>query len=140
MPCGLSLCTGQPVSSQKPTEHLRAYTCCKQDTLCTGNAAALVAAQDYLYDVTKPQVKQLMAVWMEMPINYWCCRDDVLPCRVYLRHCVLAAQKLGKVAHDSFFDHTYLADRTTTVRQHLHMNPAIMAEKPPDSLSNRYSG
>ncbi|KAL0054242.1 hypothetical protein WJX82_005995 [Trebouxia sp. C0006] len=22
-------------------------------------------------------------------------RDDVLPCRVYLRHCVLASQKLG---------------------------------------------
>jgi hypothetical protein len=24
-------------------------------------------------------------------------RDDILPCRVYLRHCVLAAQKLGQV-------------------------------------------
>lgn len=24
-------------------------------------------------------------------------RDDILPCRVYLRHCLLAAQKLGQV-------------------------------------------
>ena len=114
--------------------------CCKQANLCTGNAAAVVAPQDQLHEVTKPQVKHVMAVWVAEPINYWYCRDDVLPCRVYLRHCVLAAQKLGEAALDSFLDHTYLADRTTTVRQHLNTDPTIMAEKPPDSLSSRYSG
>ena len=68
------------------------------------------------------------------------CRDDVLPCRVYLRHCVLAAQKLGTSAYDSFLDHTYLADRRTTVRQHLEANLSIMREKLPSSLISRYSG
>ena len=37
-------------------------------------------------------------------------RDDVLPCRLYLRHCVLAARGLGSsVALDSFLDSTFLA-------------------------------
>lgn len=68
------------------------------------------------------------------------CRDDVLPCRVYLRHCVLAAQRLGPAAFESFLDGTYLADRATTVRQHLAANPEIMQELPPPSLVGRYSG
>lgn len=68
------------------------------------------------------------------------CRDDVLPCRVYLRHCVLAAQRLGPAAFESFLDGTYLADRVTTVRQHLAANPTILQELPPPSLIGRYSG
>ena len=43
-------------------------------------------------------------------------RDDVLPCRVYLRHCVLAARSLGPEAYASFLDATFLGDRKTTVR------------------------
>lgn len=66
--------------------------------------------------------------------------DDVLPCRVYLRHCVLAAQRLGPAAFESFLDGTYLADRVTTVRQHLAANPTILQELPPPSLIGRYSG
>ncbi|CAO2832180.1 unnamed protein product [Amaranthus hypochondriacus] len=46
-------------------------------------------------------------------------RDDVLPCRTYLRHCVLAAKNLGDEAYSNFLDHTYLADRQTTIRQYL---------------------
>ena len=64
----------------------------------------------------------------------------MLPCRVYLRHCVLAAQRLGPAAHDSFLDGTLLADRRTTVRQHLAANPSILTELPPPSLIGRYSG
>jgi hypothetical protein len=79
-------------------------------------------------------------MWIGDQQRHLHCRDDVLPCRVYLRHCVLASQKLGQLACDSFLDHTYLADRTTTVRQYLYRNPRIMTEKPPDSLVNRYSG
>jgi hypothetical protein len=67
-------------------------------------------------------------------------RDDVLPCRVYLRHCVLAAEKLGQVASTSFLDDTVLADRRTTVRQWLAENEDIMVEMPPESLIGRYSG
>ena len=64
----------------------------------------------------------------------------MLPCRVYLRHCVLAAQALGGPAHDSFLDGTVLADRHTSVRQHVEANPGIMEELPPASLVGRYSG
>jgi len=68
--------------------------------------------------------------------------DDptILPCRVYLRHCVLAAQKLCPEAYESFLDETYLADRTTCVRQWLDQNPEIMDEEPPPELVGRYSG
>ncbi|KAI7843079.1 hypothetical protein COHA_003250 [Chlorella ohadii] len=66
--------------------------------------------------------------------------DDVLPCRVYMRHCVLAAQRLGAEAYASFLDGTFLSDRTTTLRQHLAANPDILEELPPPSLIGRYSG
>lgn len=69
-------------------------------------------------------------------------RPDVLPCRVYLRHCVLAAQRLGPEAHASFLDGTVLSDRATTVRQHLEssLGQGILEEQPPPSLIGRYSG
>lgn len=38
-------------------------------------------------------------------------RSDVLPCRLYLRHCVLAARSLGPEAEHSFLHSTFLADR-----------------------------
>lgn len=37
--------------------------------------------------------------------------SPVFPCRVYLRHCVLAARSLGCEVEDSFLRDTYLADR-----------------------------
>ncbi|KMT16526.1 hypothetical protein BVRB_3g048200 [Beta vulgaris subsp. vulgaris] len=68
-------------------------------------------------------------------------RDDVFPCRTYLRHCVLAAKNLGDAAHNNFLDHTYLADRHTTIRQYLATTGAgIMEEEPPESLKMRYGG
>ncbi|CAM6126735.1 unnamed protein product [Calypogeia fissa] len=67
-------------------------------------------------------------------------RDDILPCRVYLRHCVLAAKNLSQAAYDSFLDHTFLGDRTTTIRQHLATDQQIMQEEPPPSLRERYGG
>eukprot|EP00884_Botryococcus_braunii_P007814 jgi/Botrbrau1/17033/Bobra.49_2s0089.1 len=67
-------------------------------------------------------------------------RDDVLPCRVYLRHCVLAAQRLGEDAHKNFLDHTFLADRATTIRTYLERNPDILEEVPPPEVEGRYSG
>ncbi|CAG9463442.1 unnamed protein product [Pedinophyceae sp. YPF-701] len=67
-------------------------------------------------------------------------RDDVFPCRTYLRHCVLAAERLGQEAYDSFMDSTFLADRETTVREWLRRNPDIMAEEPPPELAERYGG
>ncbi|RUS24300.1 hypothetical protein BC938DRAFT_473809 [Jimgerdemannia flammicorona] len=67
-------------------------------------------------------------------------RDDVFPCRVYLRHCVLASQSFGEDAYASFLDHTYLADRRTTIREYLKQNSDILDELPPESLRERYSG
>ena len=67
-------------------------------------------------------------------------RDDVLPCRVYLRRCVLAARGLGAEELASFLDGTYLADRETTIREHLAGDPTIMEEDPPAALVGRYSG
>ncbi|ESW10943.1 hypothetical protein PHAVU_009G251800 [Phaseolus vulgaris] len=68
-------------------------------------------------------------------------RDDVLPCRIYLRHCVLAAKNLGETAYNNFLDHTYLADRKTTIREYLATTGSgIMEEQPPESLKHRYGG
>ncbi|KAJ1395326.1 hypothetical protein SESBI_33479 [Sesbania bispinosa] len=68
-------------------------------------------------------------------------RDDVLPCRVYLRHCVLAAKNLGGEAYNNFLDHTFLADRKTTIRQYFEkVGTSIMEEEPPESLKTRYGG
>ncbi|KAJ4844975.1 hypothetical protein Tsubulata_011708 [Turnera subulata] len=68
-------------------------------------------------------------------------RDDILPCRAYLRHCVLAAKNLGSAAYDNFLDHTFLGDRKTTIREYLSTTGAgIMEEEPPESLKSRYGG
>ncbi|PUZ66400.1 hypothetical protein GQ55_3G305000 [Panicum hallii var. hallii] len=68
-------------------------------------------------------------------------RDDILPCRLYLRHCVLAAKNLGEPAYSNFLDHTYLGDRKTTIREYLDTTGAgILEEEPPESLKSRYSG
>ncbi|MCO5574623.1 hypothetical protein L7F22_028412 [Adiantum nelumboides] len=67
-------------------------------------------------------------------------RDDIFPCRLYLRHCVLAAQNLGTDVLYNFLDHTYLGDRITTIRQYLEIHPQIMQEEPPPLLKERYGG
>ncbi|RZC80709.1 hypothetical protein C5167_043284 [Papaver somniferum] len=69
-------------------------------------------------------------------------RDDILPCRVYLRHCVLAAKNLGDVAYNNFLDHTFLGDRRTTIREYLATKggSTIMEEEPPELLKTRYGG
>eukprot|EP00268_Persea_americana_P038939 TRINITY_DN3857_c0_g1_i2.p1 TRINITY_DN3857_c0_g1~~TRINITY_DN3857_c0_g1_i2.p1 ORF type:complete len:115 (-),score=14.75 TRINITY_DN3857_c0_g1_i2:489-833(-) len=68
-------------------------------------------------------------------------RDDILPCRVYLRHCVLAAKNLGEEAYDNFLDHTFLGDRRTTIREYFATTGSgIMEEEPPESLKIRYGG
>ncbi|CAI9290881.1 unnamed protein product [Lactuca saligna] len=68
-------------------------------------------------------------------------RDDVLPCRIYCRHCVLAAKNLGNEAYENFLDHTYLADRITTIGKYLVTTGCgIMEEEPPEVLKVRYGG
>jgi hypothetical protein len=67
-------------------------------------------------------------------------RDDILPCRVYLRHCVLAAKSLGEDVLENFLDNTWLGDRKTNLRAYLDAHPQIMDEKPPENLASRYNG
>nr|XP_048321986.1 uncharacterized protein LOC107433283 isoform X3 [Ziziphus jujuba var. spinosa] len=68
-------------------------------------------------------------------------RDDILPCRVYLRHCLMAAKTLGDEAYDNFLDHSFLGDRKTTIQNYLETSGFdIMEEEPPESLKARYGG
>ncbi|KAL7178225.1 hypothetical protein ACSBR2_031389 [Camellia fascicularis] len=68
-------------------------------------------------------------------------RDDILPCRLYLRHCILAAKNLGDEAYNNFLDHTFLGDRKTTIREYLvTTGSGIMEEEPPESIKAFYSG
>ena len=64
----------------------------------------------------------------------------ILPCRAYLRHVVLAARSLGEDAERCVLDNTFLADRRTTVREHLERDPSVMLELPPKGLASRYGG
>ena len=64
----------------------------------------------------------------------------MLPADVYLRHCVLSAQKAGHEAYRSFLDDTLLCDRVTTLRQYLDANPEIMNVQPPPGLESRFNG
>lgn len=70
----------------------------------------------------------------------WQPDSGIRPCSTYLRHCVLAAQKLGKACYDSFLDETFLVDRKTTVRAYLAAHPEVMATEPPPELRERYGG
>ncbi|TYZ63104.1 hypothetical protein PybrP1_004618 [[Pythium] brassicae (nom. inval.)] len=66
--------------------------------------------------------------------------SGILPCRVYLRHCLLAVEKLGAEVSSDFADTTFLGDRATTIREYVAANPSIMDEQPPAHLVGRYSG
>ena len=69
-----------------------------------------------------------------------CSPPAVYPTRAYARHCVLAAESLGAHALASFLDHTFLADRRTTLRTHLERNPSLIETPPPPELAERYGG
>lgn len=71
----------------------------------------------------------------------------VMPTSVYINwsneiFCsVLAAKNLSDVAYNNFLDHTFLADRKTTIREYVAtMGSGIMEEEPPESLKTRYGG
>ncbi|KAF4034402.1 hypothetical protein GN244_ATG13608 [Phytophthora infestans] len=66
--------------------------------------------------------------------------SGILPCRVYLRHCLLAVKKLGQDVYDDFVTTTYLGDRSTTIKEYVEAKPSIMLERPPLHLVDRYSG
>jgi hypothetical protein len=70
----------------------------------------------------------------------WQPDSGLLPCAVYLRHCVLAAQSMGPTCYQSLLDETYLVDRTTTVREYLQQHAEVMTTLPPPEFASKYSG
>jgi len=52
-------------------------------------------------------------------------RDDILPCRAYLFHCIRSAKNISAEFYDNFLDHTYLADKTTTIREYMSSRPGL---------------
>lgn len=73
----------------------------------------------------------------------WKHDSGLLPADVYLRHCLLAVEKAGPIAMQSFINETYLADRKTTVAEYLDRDKnrnRVMSATPPDHLAKRFSG
>eukprot|EP00397_Hematodinium_sp_SG-2012_P060428 GEMP01078672.1.p1 GENE.GEMP01078672.1~~GEMP01078672.1.p1 ORF type:complete len:145 (+),score=40.69 GEMP01078672.1:440-874(+) len=66
--------------------------------------------------------------------------SGILPCTVYLRHCVLAARSNGEDCERNFLDTTFLIDRSTTIRQYLEQHPEVMDAVVPACVSERYNG
>jgi hypothetical protein len=70
----------------------------------------------------------------------WSRASGLLPCHAYLRHCILAAEKLGPDVATSFLDQTFLVDRCTTIRSYLDQHREVMTTLPPPTLRERYGG
>ena len=108
-------------------------------THCHANSPAsasrpCLAAVCWQRFASKYRANGLQTIWGHAPDS------GVRPCAVYLRHCVLAAERMGAACLASFLDETYLIDRTTTIRQYLEQHPEIMSTPPPLALAERYGG
>lgn len=101
-----------------------------------GEGVICVASQDVDLNMEVPSLLQsLGGVW------HWAQDSGLLPANVYLRHCLLATQKAGGIAYQSFLEDTYLADRTTTLAAYLEENgEEVMACLPPPHLAERFGG
>ena len=73
--------------------------------------------------------------------SIWDSPGEIYPCRLYLRHCLLAAKNLSPEVYENFLDTTYLYDRKTKLRKYVEeKHDMIMNEKPPKELGDRYNG
>jgi len=70
----------------------------------------------------------------------WHWTEPIYPCRCYLRHCLLAAQKLHVDIYNSFLEDTFLWDRKTTIKTWLESNPTLIDEPAPAIVAERYNG
>lgn len=85
--------------------------------------------------INKLYLKERGGIWN------WSHESGLLPADIYLRHCILAVQKGGGEAYDSFLHETYLADRKTTLDKYLEKyRDKVMNSRPPPHLANRFGG
>ena len=64
----------------------------------------------------------------------------MIPSRVLVRHCVLAADKLGSAVLENFMDTAVCVDGKRTMRDLLVSDPALMSIQPPRHLRKKFSG
>ena len=108
-----------------------------------GSGMLCLASSDAAYGEQwgQPRFDELYTAHGLPTIWGWSRGSGLRPCACYLRHCALAAERLGADAHASFLDDTVLVDRATTVRAYLAQHPRVMREVPSDPLlRERYSG
>ena len=96
--------------------------------------------QTYLDRWGKEHFENQFGVYGVDTIWHWPNDSGMKPCAVYMRHCYLAAQKMGPACFDSFLDETFLIDRQTTFRQYVAQHPETLEKEPPPELAIRYSG
>ena len=96
--------------------------------------------ETYISDWGQERFDRLYTALGLTTIWAWAPESGLRPCAAYLRHCALAADRLGLVAQASFLDATYLCDRKTTIRAYLDAHPQVLTTLPPESLRERYSG
>eukprot|EP01104_Vermistella_antarctica_P002743 TRINITY_DN12961_c0_g1_i1.p1 TRINITY_DN12961_c0_g1~~TRINITY_DN12961_c0_g1_i1.p1 ORF type:complete len:430 (-),score=52.75 TRINITY_DN12961_c0_g1_i1:323-1612(-) len=65
-------------------------------------------------------------------------RKDLLPHPRYLRFCLEAAARLGRHVSENFLDHSFLADRMTTIREFLVRQSYILSLAYEDLLPHNY--
>jgi len=99
-----------------------------------GEGVICIASKDIDIDLTK-KPDSIRTVW------HWSSDSGILPLSMYLRHCLLAVEKVGGSAYESFLKDTYLADRRTTLAEYLDDHAEeVMNSFPPPHLAARFSG
>lgn len=66
-------------------------------------------------------------------------RSDILPCRPYLKHCLVAAERLGSAFRANFEQSSFLADGSGTIADYLAARPG-WDEQTPLGTYDRYQG
>jgi hypothetical protein len=98
-----------------------------------GEGVICLASSDADIDVKKPD--SIKTVWN------WPRDSGLLPLSMYLRHCLLAVEKAGGSAYESFLNDTYLVNRQTTLAEYLAKHgEEVMSSRPPLHLEARFSG
>ncbi|GMH92446.1 hypothetical protein TrST_g1897 [Triparma strigata] len=109
--------------------------------MCTRSTDFEVLTTRSLFSKYEPHLQPnygFVSVWDE-----WGSDSGILPCPVYLRHCVLSSRRedVCEEGRRSFMEETFLADRVTSLERYMEVEgERIMKCAPPKELEGRYSG